>query len=1125
MAATQGSSDMPKNVPSAFAQFLHQFPDKKLKNMQDAYLAGDDLAPYVETKMLRTILGGSSEGGGAKQNSAHAQALGHLTIALGWSLAAPEILKPPQTNGANSVGGGATGQRFGSFYSREQVAAAGPLDNVLQADCCELVGWMKDWKGSSEHQEKIKTSISIPVEELACSKHGVSIIGHADFGIKRVGWPSSNVPAVPYDRPVPQYFRTLVVLNEGPQPVVLLDVCGVPSIDKTFKLHDDSRLAHHYDIEQNQKAVHEGSSGVTIRAGVQYQVTVELRCNQQDIAWHQQWLLFIFGSGNALDKSNQNIFVIGRRVSALIGHNIQDVQRCLSTEAKPFYPAYLRSLFDREPLNFDAAGAQSSVKSDTRDSNLRDWRMQLPAFRQTYLLSLWPWQIHRLEEVLHGRPLLSPPSSPRRPCDCSVKQIRKFARLLALEEVAMERDIKEYDMFNVQLVFRDSFNFILEVPGLPENRPSVFVDDFVYLRWERKPQMECAAKVIAVEYQPKPRLILQLPRHFLGSCPVHPAPILVHVRFTFDRLVLSRMYAALLKVATSTAKLLPCICRKGFMGESSSQTRAPPNKPKNGIRSKLPATISDVGLERPDMINKFLNMEQRKAVENIANHVPGSGPYVILGPPGTGKTVTMVECVLQVLARNPSARLCVCAPSNYAADILCSGIAAGGFNDSSLMWRMNDPRRSMASIKVDVLPFCNFKVLSRGGDETLNFKVIVCTCGSAGMLDEDPLSRRIGSFTHILIDEAGQALIPEALIPFSLGNPNTCYVLCGDPKQLGPVVHSKLAAENGLDDTLIGRFQSTAEDNFMPKGAISSVLTKLVRNYRANGKLLELPSRLFYNNELIASASESQIAPPRDWDELKGRDFPMLFYGVKGQQMREGESPSYFNPVEAGKVADLITGLISKTQITAGDIGVMAPYRRQVQKLRLVLRSRRLGAVRVGTVDDYQGQEERVVFISTVLTRPESLRQVKSAEKTRQIGFLSNAKRFNVAITRAKAMLVVVGHPLVLAQDENWSELLRYCLARDAFRGYGSEFVVPAISSKAESLPSHSAFADDGSEVDPEEEDDDRSRLEAQETAKAIEKMAELSLLGMGDVDRLYPVNLDSMYSAFSEETEWRIQL
>lgn len=87
------------------------------------------------------------------------------------------------------------------------------------------------------------------------------------------GWPSTEKPDIPFDRPVPQYFRTLVVSNDGPQPVVLLDVCGVPSMEKTFILHDDYRLARHYEIEDKHPSARDGSSGVTIRAGAQYQIT------------------------------------------------------------------------------------------------------------------------------------------------------------------------------------------------------------------------------------------------------------------------------------------------------------------------------------------------------------------------------------------------------------------------------------------------------------------------------------------------------------------------------------------------------------------------------------------------------------------------------------------------------------------------------------------------------------------------------------------------------------------------------------------------------------------------------------------------------------------------------------
>lgn len=87
----------------------------------------------------------------------------------------------------------------------------------------------------------------------------------------------------------------------------------------------------------------------------------------------------------------------------------------------------------------------------------------------------------------------------------------------------------------------------------------------------------------------------------------------------------------------------------------------------------------------------------------------------------------------------------------------------------------------------------------------------------------------------------------------------------------------------------------------------------------------------------------------------------------------------------------------------------------QVQKIRLLFRSRGLGDIRVGTVNDLQGQEERIIFISTVLSRPESMpKATSSTDNDPGIGFWRNPKRFNVAITRAKALLVVLGHPVVL---------------------------------------------------------------------------------------------------------------
>ena len=126
---------------------------------------------------------------------------------------------------------------------------------------------------------------------------------------------------------------------------------------------------------------------------------------------------------------------------------------------------------------------------------------------------------------------------------------------------------------------------------------------------------------------------------------------------------------------------------------------------------------------------------------------------------------------------------------------------------------------------------------------------------------------------------------------------------------------------------------------------------------------------------------------------------------------------------------------------------MIAPYRAQVVRLRTLLRARGLGAVRVGTVDDYQGQEEKVMFISTVASRGPPATPTTNAKSEfsegdvssdPRLGFLACPRRFNVAVTRAKALNVIVGHPVALERWTHWKALLRHCLARGAYVGEGA---------------------------------------------------------------------------------------
>eukprot|EP00245_Coleochaete_scutata_P014417 TRINITY_DN6139_c0_g2_i1.p2 TRINITY_DN6139_c0_g2~~TRINITY_DN6139_c0_g2_i1.p2 ORF type:complete len:265 (-),score=55.67 TRINITY_DN6139_c0_g2_i1:570-1277(-) len=235
----------------------------------------------------------------------------------------------------------------------------------------------------------------------------------------------------------------------------------------------------------------------------------------------------------------------------------------------------------------------------------------------------------------------------------------------------------------------------------------------------------------------------------------------------------------------------------------------------------------------------------------------------------------------------------------------------------------------------------------------------------------------------------------------------------------------------------------------------------------------------------------------------------------------------------------------------------MAPYRRQVQKLRLLLRERGLSAVRVGNIDDYQGQEEKVIFISTVLSRPESLgKGAARAILDKNLGFLGNAKRFNVAITRAKALLVVVGHPLVLLEDENWCEVLKFCKAKDAYRGAGAE-LVPAWGKEEARVPNSVAAmgnggvngakhaAGGGKAPSAEEEGGDDEGMEGEGIPNGVGdyeeenfmasgemmeetfgRLAEMYLLGGGDADKIYPSDYEALYSDNMDgEPEFRVML
>lgn len=176
--------------------------------------------------------------------------------------------------------------------------------------------------------------------------------------------------------------------------------------------------------------------------------------------------------------------------------------------------------------------------------------------------------------------------------------------------------------------------------------------------------------------------------------------------------------------------------------------------------------------------------------------------------PGTGKTVTMVEAIRQVLRHNPSARVLACAPSNSAADLIAARLTALSTDE---LFRFYAPSRSNKLVSDELLPYTyvrddgHFSVplLSR----MKRFRVIVTTCVSASFASGIGIPR--GHYSHIFVDEAGQATEPEAMIAIkTMADNSTNIVLSGDPKQLGPIIRSSIARELGLEKSYIERLMA-----------------------------------------------------------------------------------------------------------------------------------------------------------------------------------------------------------------------------------------------------------------------------------------------------------------------------
>jgi len=350
---------------------------------------------------------------------------------------------------------------------------------------------------------------------------------------------------------------------------------------------------------------------------------------------------------------------------------------------------------------------------------------------------------------------------------------------------------------------------------------------------------------------------------------------------------------------------------------------------------------------------------------------------------------------------------------------------------------VNAFQRLIDNVPESIRPYCFVNDEIQDVEKAARHRIVITTCATAAGFYK--LELRHGHFTHAVIDEAGHTTEPESLIPLGLIHADLGQiVLAGDPKQLGPVLQSRLAKLYGLEQSLLERLATSKlylrdEEKFRDHGNYDpTLLTKLVRNYRSHPDILSLPSRLFYDDELVPCASMAVqnrfcLSPL-----LPTKNHPVVFHGVRGQNVQEGDSPSWFNPQEAWQTTVYIRALIT-SGVDPTDVGIIAPYRKQVSKVREMLVTMELPAdeIRVGSVEEFQGQERAVIVMTTV----RSSGDYTTSDVAHGLGFLRSEKRFNVAVTRAQSLLVVVGDPHVLAVDPTWLEFLRHVIQLGGYTG------------------------------------------------------------------------------------------
>ncbi|KAJ8676511.1 hypothetical protein QAD02_012298 [Eretmocerus hayati] len=597
--------------------------------------------------------------------------------------------------------------------------------------------------------------------------------------------------------------------------------------------------------------------------------------------------------------------------------------------------------------------------------------------------------------------------------------LRILKLLLYVEEIANNIDMRRYNQYNksIERFSKDKDFFKIYVDGLMEERPSVRPEDLVEIR-------DAESNVLYVL-----RVINVMDKYLLAVggarfCQQHRPDKQYNISFRFGNYTFRCCHFALSLI--NQFQLTPLLFP---------------------VRRETCPKVGDRDFWFNESVKN--NPQQKQAVLRIANKSSFPAPYILYGPPGTGKTATVVEAICQIYQSNPSDNILVCTPSNSAGDVITRRLL--NYIPDRDIYRMYSPSKEGSSIDEAIVGCSNFvdgQVMMLPREIVLSKKILICTLCAATRLIF--MRFRETHFSYIFIDEAGQATEPDTLIPFNLssscdtgriGRLHGQVIISGDPQQLGPGIRSKIA-EPLLGRSMLERLMDCEPYKKNEHGAYNpSYITKLIRNYRSHPLVIRVSNELFYDQELESHGPDEVIRKAEDWKHLVKIKFPIIFHGVEGTEKKDERSPSVYNVEEIKIVVHyvrLVLGSRFKNRtISQKDIGIITPFSEQRRKLHQNLEDNGFGDVEVGTVELFQGREKDIIILSTVRSR------TFFHDNRLHIGFLSNPKRFNVALTRAKALLIVVGNPTVLQTDKYWWYFLKFCLDNKACRGM--EFIPNSV--------------------------------------------------------------------------------